>query len=431
MNEQDNPRYERRGAGRAIVSKDTRVRAMRERLKLHRAKDAARGQLPPREQAADLGAPVDVVPGAPNVRSVSDVDPYQPGSPYSWFLDRAHVAMVEDYKHQRGRSLMGDGDSLPLLRGDGGVEDARRRLATVKGARSDTRDMSTAAAAGGAFSLDGAPPLIERAFGTSARATAVMPGLLTIEQLPPHGNKLRVAGFAGTNPAGAQEDGGTVEQLSDTTRASEVPVVTVAAAQVMSYQLADRAGSVFDVAVAREMGAAMATKLDGLVLSGSGTSGEPTGLLNVSGITSTTYTDASPTAAELRPKLWAAYRDVYAAGGLEPDALVLHPRRLAMLYAATGAAPVMGGRDLPVEPTACGSVPTNLGTGTNEDRALLFAREAVLLFMARPTVAVHADSSLSATGELRVTAYQYAALAIRRPEAIGVLSGTGMADPTL
>ena len=102
-----------------------------------------------------------------------------------------------------------------------------------------------------------------------------------------------------------------------------------------------------------------------------------------------------------------------------------------MLAAATGSAPIVTGYDLPTAPTTCGSVPTNLGTGTNEDRLLLFARESVVLLTNRPEISVVVDASLSATGGFRVIARQYAALAIRRPEAVGILAGTGLATPSL
>ena len=56
--------------------------------------------------------------------------------------------------------------------------------------------------------------------------------------------------------------------------------------------------------------------------------------MNVPGVLTITYTDASPTVAEFLSKLWSAYSEVAGASGFgtsDPSAFVtiLHPRRHA------------------------------------------------------------------------------------------------------
>ena len=367
--------------------------------------------------------PAQVVPG---ITAVSARSPYGTGSPHSYIRDLARVSWQEHRIAALGRDRVSDGDLFAVMNDP--IEAVHARIAHVRGER---RSLTTAATTGGDFALANAPVYLGSMYDTAARAAARMPGVTTLEPLPTSGITVRVPTFTATGPSTAQADLATVADPGEGSRAIDVPVVTITAQTTGSLQLLDRGGPTFDAAIAQELGRANATALDVQVLSGTGTGGQMTGILNTAGLTSTTWTTGSPTSAALRQKGWAAYRDVNASGGLEPDALVMHPRRLAMLAAATGSAPIVTGYDLPTAPTTCGSVPTNLGTGTNEDRILLFARESVVLLTNRPEISVVVDASLSATGGFRVIARQYAALAIRRPEAVGILAGTGLATPSL
>jgi HK97 family phage major capsid protein len=136
------------------------------------------------------------------------------------------------------------------------------------------------------------------------------------------------------------------------------------------------------------------SKLDQLAINGSGSSGEHRGILNTSGINSTTYTDASPTYAEFFPKLVDAIQNVatnYYGGA---NYIVMHPSMAGALMKAVDSSnrpvitPASGGPmnapgsydrpgydsrfsllGIPVIEDA--NVPTNLGTGTNETAILI------------------------------------------------------------
>jgi len=132
------------------------------------------------------------------------------------------------------------------------------------------------------------------------------------------------------------------------------------------------------------------TKLDALAINGSGSSGEPTGILNTSGINSVTYTDANPTYAEAFPKIVQAITDISSNFFGGATHIVMHPSLIGCFlrvldttnrpifmptagnpqnatgtYDApgynTGGLQILG---LPV--VADANVPTNLGAGTNQ-----------------------------------------------------------------
>ena len=116
---------------------------------------------------------------------------------------------------------------------------------------------------------------------------------------------------------------------------------TIAGQIDVSRQLIER-GVQVDVMLARELGAAYGERLDLQIINGSGAAGQLLGLLNVTGVTATTYDDVSPTGAELLAKLWKCSSDVATAIGYGPtELIVLHPRRRAWLraQALTAASP--------------------------------------------------------------------------------------------
>lgn len=137
------------------------------------------------------------------------------------------------------------------------------------------------------------------------------------------------------------------------------------------------------------------TKLDGLAINGSGSSGEHRGILNTSGINATTYTDASPTWAEFFPKLVAAIQDISSNFFGGATHIVAHPSLIGCwlraldttnrpLFNATAGNPFnapgtfdrpaydMGGLQiLGIPVVSDANVPTNLGTGTNETAVIV------------------------------------------------------------
>jgi HK97 family phage major capsid protein len=234
-----------------------------------------------------------------------------------------------------------------------------------------------------------------------------------------------------------------------------VDVRTIAAGQQLSRQAIER-GTGIDALVAADMMGAMATTLDNQLLNGSGSSGQLLGLTNVGGTNGVTYTDASPTAAELYSKIVDGIQQVNSNRYAGADLIVMHPRRLAFMQAgvdssnrplvvpsqnvpqnAMGVGPIAGYGNtgasiagLPVVTDA--NVVTNAGAGTDEDEIYIVRRADMLLFEdAGSPAMVRMDQTAGLNLTVTMVAYQYACfVAGRYPASISVISGTGLVAPT-
>lgn len=354
--------------------------------------------------------------------------PYGPDSEHSWFRDRLVVAAADE-----AREAARDSERItnispldwevgpPTDRVQGTVRDAWGRLQ----AGLESRDVSTGDVA--AFVPAGAPAYVASAFATAARARGVLPGILDRQDLPPSGMFVS----AGRLTTGATVEAQTAEEQSvsetdvDDTEAKS-PVAFLAGVQDLSRQAFDRCSPSFDAWLAGELGAALAATVDAQALAGTGLNGQTRGLREVAGIQTETYDDASPTPAEFWPKLLSTIAKVAGALGAPPTHVLMHPRRIAWLYgwdAARGELP-FGMRAVPVA-----SIGTAYGAGTNQDEVLVVAAGELPLYLGPAQVEVY-PQVLSEHGKVRVGLTLYMAmLGDRRPEAIGHLSGTGLATP--
>lgn len=250
----------------------------------------------------------------------------------------------------------------------------------------------------------------------------------------------------------ATQNAGVQETNADDTVLS-VPVVTIAGMQDVSRQAIDRATGVDEVVLADLIGAYHA-ELDRQCIAGSGSSGEHLGVLGVSGINAVTYTDASPTVPEAYPKIADAIQQVASGRYLPADLIVMAPRRWGWFTAAldassrplvvpTAAANPAGIGDgggygpgvgylqgLPV--VTDGNVPTDLGTGTNEDRVIVCrANEEILWEEPGSPLRLRLEEVLAGQLSVRFVVYGYSAFtAGRYPKAASVISGTGLVTPT-
>lgn len=370
----------------------------------------------------------DPADGGPDVRSISARMPYGPGAQYSMFRD-----MVYDTEDRRSVSAAIDAGRRPvsgldfdfIRYGDGSVEEARNRLAVAR--EIEKRDV-TAAGGGAGFVVN---HYFGNAVSTAARATTKAFDVTTQRPMPESGMTIDVPVISTGVSAAVYDEGDTISETNIVTTKTASPVVTIAAMVDVSWQLLERSAGLVDQSLATDATRALGATLDVQLLTGSGSNGELTGLLNQSGITETTYNDASPTVAEWRAKMWTLQRDVIAASGREPDTLIWGPTRSAWAWSGTDTVErQMVGLDLPAAQTIMAAVPSTLGTGTNEDRALMLARDEVYLYASPVTFQVFTDV-LSSTGTVRLMARMYAALALRTPSAVGVLKGTGCVVPTI
>jgi len=300
------------------------------------------------------------------------------------------------------------------------------------------------------YLVDLAAPLARAGRPTADFATNKM-------SLPPAGMTLNISRMTtGTSTAiqAAQNDAISNTNADDTLLT--VDVRTIAGQQDISKQAIER-GTGIDTFIIQDLIRGWHTTLDDQILNGSGSSGQMLGLSNTSGIGSVTYTDASPTVAELYPKLANAYQLVQTGAYMNPTHWVMHPRRLAFLLAsvdsagrplvvptlngpmnafATGAGQAYYGNSgyslmgLPI--VADANVTTVAGAGDNEDEIYcVTAPEFHLWEQAGSPFALNFDATGAGSLTIKSVVYGYAAAtAGRYPAAFSKISGTGLVTPT-
>lgn len=359
--------------------------------------------------------------------SVRSRSVYGPGSQHSYFRDKALVEVAE--QHGQALRLKGIPGAAQLPFGGATQEslgEARKRLATVERRNVTTSDPGAA----GFLPAGDVPAFISDQFAVSARAAAVVAPLLTAAELGP-GGTVSVPRFSTGASIEMHLEAGSVSETDIDSETGEAPAGVAAGLVDISQQAVDAAvGGVLDVALAAELGRALGERIDQQVLNGAGTGEEIRGLLAVSGITSASYTDASPTVTELLAALWQLSSTAATAYGQPLPVLLAHARRLAWLEskALTTNPPLTlrlpGSRT--VQSTA---IPTTNGSSTNEDVMILLDPTQVVLASRPPQLEVFAEAQ-SDKLMLRFRTYSFFGLAVRQPTAVAALSGTGLSSPT-
>jgi HK97 family phage major capsid protein len=384
-------------------------------------------------------APVPAAPQKPaprearnNIPVVDVVEPrtYQRGNGRSYLQDLA--------RHQLGMDT--DGKSIGRL---------QRHAQDV---RDEKRDLDRTDGAGGFF----VPPrwLMDQ-YIDLARAGRAYTNLCLRQTLPPGTDNINVPKVAtGTSTAIQTADNQAVTETDLTDTSISAPVRTIAGQQDLAVQLLDQSPVSFDQVIFRDLAADHATKTDLQVISGSGSSGQVTGVRSTSGITTITYTDASPTVAKLYSKLADAVQRIHTSRFQPPTVIVMHPRRWAWFLAATdstGRPLVVPGAGNPMNAVATlGAVaaeqvvghmhglpvvtdpnlPTTLGTGTNED-VIHVMRSSDLLLWESPLRTRVLQEVGSGTLTIRLQVYGYLAFtAARYPASVVELGGSGLAGPS-
>jgi len=367
---------------------------------------------------------------------------YGKDSPHSFFRD----LMLTAESDQRRR----DNYENPILRGrDPGPSEPPPRMhqqtirsmedveARLKAARLDNAAKFDLTSGGASALIPTAqlPPDLARRFEIAARSRAAVAEALGTSPIPPDtGMTVQIVALT----SGAS----VAVQATENTGISETdPAFGVASNQLcyaaglvdVSRQLLDRAGNgnagKLDEVISTELGNAAGTLLDQQILNGSNSSGQTRGLLNTTGIQTTTYTSATPTVAATASKLGQNYSTVAGAFGIGPDTLILHPRRPAFLQSQT----IANGENQPnrvfslydrvIEAPA---TPTTLNT--DQDALLSIRSEAVHLF-AGSEISVHTDPG-SSTLTVRFRVLVKVAVSVPLGAAVGSVLGTGTTTPT-
>ncbi len=310
----------------------------------------------------------------------------------------------------------------------------------------------------------------ERAVGTAAFAGLVVPQYLTDmaaplaragrpfaeacnkHDLPAAGMVVNISRITtGTSAALQGSENAAVSETDIDDTLLSIPVQTISGQQTLSRQAIERGTGTEDVML-EDLFRAYATTLDGTLINQA-----TTGLAAAAGAT-VAYTDASPTAAELWPKLLDAQSRI-EAGMLDAQAddmiAVMHSRRYAWLRSQVGVSwPFIAQQGIPTQaggidfgtkygPGFRGNIAgvnvvvdnnlaTNLGAGTNEDEIYIVdTRECHLWEDPNAPMLIRAEQTKAASLGVLFVVYGYVAYTFGRyPLATAKIAGTGLIAPT-
>ena len=316
--------------------------------------------------------------------------------------------------------------------------------------RLHTRDVGT-----GAFAGLVVPQYLIDLYAPLARAGRPVADICRKHVLPAAGMSVLISRVTTGTAVGfqaAENDTATETNIDDTLLT--VPVNTISGMQDVSKQAILRGANIEDVVLA-DLVAAYNTKLDLGILSGSGSSGEPTGM-NTAYTQVITYTDASPTVDELYPKIVDGIQRVQSNTFNGPTHIVMHPRRLGFLlagvdgnkrplvvpnangpmnavgtysnlgYGQSGQYSLLG---LPVITDA--NVTTTNGAGANEDLIYVINAAEAHLWEAPDAPAYVRFEQPDGKVAIRIVLFGFCAFtAGRYPLSGSIIGGTGLVTPT-
>lgn len=296
------------------------------------------------------------------------------------------------------------------------------------------------------------PPIyLQDEFVTLARPGRQVVDAIGTKPLPGNTDSINIPTMDTGTAVAAQTEAAAAQDTAATFGTITGAVQTIAGIQNVSQQLVDRSVPGVDQVIFADLTRAYAGGLETAVLNSSTTNSK--GLLQLSGINSVTYTDASPTVKELYSKLADAIQQIQTGIFEAPTHIIMHPRRWAFILAASDStdrplitpyapqnltgtnngAPegaVGSIQGLPVLTSA--NIPTTGGAGTNQDSILVVAAPNLYIYedAAGPYLDTFRDV-LSGTLQVRFRLFNYyAQIQGRRPKAISAITGTGLVTPT-
>ena len=281
-----------------------------------------------------------------------------------------------------------------------------------------------------------------------ARAGRPVADIANTHALPAAGLTISISKVTTGSSTAIQTEGSAVSETNMDDTKLDISVQTIAGQQTVSRQALER-GTVVDALVMNDLIRAYHTSLDAAVVAE----------IESSAGQSVTATDASPTVAELYPKLLDAIQKVQTTYYGNPNVIIMHPRRLAWILAALDstnrplAVPVPqspmnalavgdGGvvryansgyaiAGLPVITDA--NVATNQGSGTNQDAIYIGDTNELHLWEEGDGAPMYLRFDQPKAAELDVLAvvYGYSAYtAARYANAWAKVTGTALVTPT-
>jgi HK97 family phage major capsid protein len=370
---------------------------------------------------------------APSVTILSEPEVYRKGGDNSYFKDLFR-------SKERGDS------------------EATARLARNDKQVAEARALTTGNGAGGEL----VPPLwLTQDFVRYARPARITANLVPNLPLPAGTNSINIPKIqTGTQTALQTTQNSQVQVTDLSTTEISSSVFTIAGGQTISLQLLEQSPVNMDGLVLQDLAAAYAVNLNSLVLSGTGASGQPTGILTLSGtnaIDCPAPTGAQTLAGQIYKAVANAIAQVNTKRFLPPDTIIMHPVRWASLLsqvdstgrplvvpaagdtarnplglaaevASQGFVGTMAGLDVYVDAL----IPTNLtaDSGTGED-VIIVARLADLMLWESDIRAEAFQQTYANNLSVFVRLYNYASFqAARHPNSVSVITGSALTAPT-
>jgi hypothetical protein len=304
----------------------------------------------------------------------------------------------------------------------------------------------------GAFAGLTVPQYLTELYAPATAALRPFADVCNRHPLPESGMSVNISRVTTASSAAVQsaENAAVSETNMDDTLLT-VNVQTAAGQQTVSRQAIDRGTGIEDVTL-QDLFNRVATTLDSTLINQA-----TNGLTNVA--TAVTYTDASPTGAELYPKILGGAAGVEAAllAMGRPTHAVMHSRRWYWLSSQMSSTwPLINWAGLPVQASGtansssmygsgprgvlpCGlevivdnNIATNLGAGTNEDELYVVpASECHLWEDPAAPLFIRAEQPAAANLGVLLVAYSYFAYTFARyTNGTQKVSGTGLTTPS-
>lgn len=330
-----------------------------------------------------------------------------------------------------------------VLAANKGDHSARERMSKAWGGKAMTEGSISSAAT---YSSTGGylvPPEISSELIVLREQAAVVRSLCSAISVD--SSSLQIAAVTGGTTATWVAELGTKQSQDMTFGQVTANVFTAAGLGIISNQLLADARTSIDSLIISDLAKRLATLEEVAFLNGDG-SGKPTGILNTSGVNSTSLT--STTVPDLLDAITDAIVNVQTNYQGNPSHILMHPRTWARIVKARessspstyliGAGETAFGRrgsdalpggelfGLPVVLTK--NMPTNLGSGTNESRVIVgnFG-EGLILDRQGITVDQSPHVYFSTNQTVFRAEERVGFTAARYPKAFSVISGAGLA----
>ena len=323
-----------------------------------------------------------------------------------------------------------------------GDAEARDRLAKHN---REMRDLTTVATDGGGF----APPnYLQDLWAGLPRESRPVADIFPTIPLPPNGVSFSLPRITtGATVAVTATENAAVNEVDMVEEVITRTLVTVAGQQDVSQQLFERSIPAIDQIIFNDLRADYDNKLDTGLIGGAGSAGTHLGIRAVTGVNTVTYTDASPTAAELVPKIYDAIQKVQTTRHMPADTIIMHPRRAAWLASNLSSTfplfqlgtltQAAGTQDNGMLRSFSGlrvvldsNVGATYGDATNQDEIYVL-RAADMVLAEGPIVSRVLSEVGSGTLTVRLQVYGFSLFfGGRFPSSITVVSGTGLVAPT-